>query len=102
MLRTTRLLQISMSYGKSQGLPEHVLGILQSSGAVLGSVSAILYTVLERRFGVVPTGFCGLLVRSCSRFECSFGALVRSSMSRTMRGVHLAAGQSVRFVVLLS
>lgn len=51
-----------MSYGKSQGLPEDVLGVMQSVGAALGSIAAVVYTVMERRFGLILTGFCGLLV----------------------------------------
>lgn len=56
-----------MSYGKSQGVPEDVLGIFRSVGAALGTIAAITYTVMERRFGVILVGFCGLSVCECHR-----------------------------------
>ncbi|KAH7714383.1 CBN-FPN-1.2 protein [Aphelenchoides avenae] len=60
---------ISMSYGKSQGLPEDILGIFRSVGAALGTVAAVAYTVMERRFGVVFVAFCGLLLEiTCLSF----------------------------------
>uniref|UniRef100_A0A915CZH0 Solute carrier family 40 member n=1 Tax=Ditylenchus dipsaci TaxID=166011 RepID=A0A915CZH0_9BILA len=54
---------LAISHGKSQHLPDNVLGIFRSAGSVLGIAGAVSYTLFERRMGVRKTGFIGLIIQ---------------------------------------
>ncbi|KAI1703257.1 ferroportin1 (FPN1) domain-containing protein [Ditylenchus destructor] len=54
---------IAISYGKSQNIPDNLLGFLQSAGSLLSLCGAFSYTLLEQRIGVNKTGIVGLAIQ---------------------------------------
>ncbi|KAI1718343.1 ferroportin1 (FPN1) domain-containing protein [Ditylenchus destructor] len=61
---------LALSYGKSQYLPDNVLGAFRSVGSVLGICGALSYTLFERRIGVRNTGFLGLSIQQLFLWLC--------------------------------
>ncbi|KAI1720422.1 ferroportin1 (FPN1) domain-containing protein [Ditylenchus destructor] len=61
---------LALSYGKSQYLPDNVLGAFRSVGSVLGICGALSYTIFERRIGVRNTGFLGLSIQQGFLWLC--------------------------------
>lgn len=53
---------LAISFGKSQGLADDILGVFRSLGSVLGICGAISYAWIERKVGVNRTGLFGLAV----------------------------------------
>ncbi|TKR72409.1 hypothetical protein L596_019856 [Steinernema carpocapsae] len=52
---------IAVSYGRSQGIAENVLGIFNAGSAVLGFTGAFFYAFFERRIGLKKTGLVGMM-----------------------------------------
>ncbi|VDM46583.1 unnamed protein product [Toxocara canis] len=61
---------VAVSYGRSQGLTEDLLGAFRSIGSALGVAGAILYTSTERCIGVRKTGFIGFIAQQLMLYLC--------------------------------
>jgi solute carrier family 40 (iron-regulated transporter), member 1 len=61
---------LAISYGKSLGVADDVLGVFRSAGSVMGILGACSYTLVERRMGVRKTGFVGLAIQHLALWLC--------------------------------
>uniref|UniRef100_A0AC34R9G1 Solute carrier family 40 member n=1 Tax=Panagrolaimus sp. JU765 TaxID=591449 RepID=A0AC34R9G1_9BILA len=70
---------LAISFGKSQGVSEIVLGVFRSLGSVLGILGAVSYAYAEQHFGIKKTGFFGLIFQQVFLWFCVLSVFLPGS-----------------------
>ncbi|CAD5216848.1 unnamed protein product [Bursaphelenchus xylophilus] len=71
---------IPISYGKANGLPDDLLGLLKGAASLLGIIGALAYTQLEQGIGLKKTAFVGMSIQQMSNVFCIFSLFAAGTL----------------------